>query len=108
MNHCKLNAGTPTAIATFVLVLILAAAAVATAIESNEVPSNISSSTVIGVPIEGLKVSDLRDSFNELHNGHRHEAIDIMRPRGTPVHAVIRGTIRKLYRSSAGGNTVYE
>jgi peptidoglycan LD-endopeptidase LytH len=62
----------------------------------------------ISPPIAGLKKSDLRDSFNELHFGHRHEAIDIMEPRGTPVLAVTDGTIAKLLDSKAGGNTIYE
>ena len=59
-------------------------------------------------PISGLTLKDLRDSFEEVHNGHRHEAIDIMEPRGTPVHAVVSGTIRKLFRSKPGGYTIYE
>lgn len=59
-------------------------------------------------PIEGLKASDVRDMFAELHSGHPHEAIDLMEPRGTPVHAVVDGIIRKLFLSEAGGITVYE
>ena len=59
-------------------------------------------------PISGLTLADLRDTFEEGHNGHRHEAIDILEPRGTPVHAVVSGTIRKLFLSKPGGNTVYQ
>ncbi|HEY3836390.1 MAG TPA: M23 family metallopeptidase [Bryobacteraceae bacterium] len=59
-------------------------------------------------PIEGLTAADLRDVYEEIHNGHRHEAIDIMEPRGTPVHAVVAGEVRKLFLSKAGGNTIYE
>lgn len=62
----------------------------------------------IGSPLEGLKLSDLHDTFSDVHNGHAHEAIDIMAPRGTPVHAVVPGTIRKLFLSKAGGITIYE
>jgi peptidoglycan LD-endopeptidase LytH len=62
----------------------------------------------IASPLEGLKLSDLHDSFNEVHNGHAHEAIDIMAPRGTPVHAAVSGTIRKLFLSKPGGITIYE
>jgi murein DD-endopeptidase MepM/ murein hydrolase activator NlpD len=59
-------------------------------------------------PISGLGLTNLRDTFGDFHNGHRHEAIDIMEPRGTPVHAVVPGTIRKLFFSVRGGVTIYE
>ena len=62
----------------------------------------------IGAPFESLKRSELRDSFNEIHHGHRHEAIDIMKPRGTPILAVTDGTIEKLFLSKPGGLTIYE
>jgi murein DD-endopeptidase MepM/ murein hydrolase activator NlpD len=59
-------------------------------------------------PIRGLALADLRDTFAEVHNGHAHEAIDIIEPKGTPVRAVVRGTIRKLFLSKPGGNTIYQ
>ena len=59
-------------------------------------------------PIRGLALANLREMFDEIHNGHRHEAIDILEPRGTPVHAVVSGTIRKLFLSKPGGNTIYQ
>ena len=59
-------------------------------------------------PIAGLAVADLHDTFEETHNGHRHEGIDILEPRGTPVRAVVSGTIRKLFLSKPGGNTIYQ
>jgi len=59
-------------------------------------------------PISGLALASLQDSFEEIHNGHLHEAIDILEPRGTPVHAVVSGTIRKLFLSKPGGNTIYQ
>lgn len=59
-------------------------------------------------PIDGLTPASLHDTFGEVHSGHAHEAIDIMAPAGTPVHAVVSGTIRKLFLSKPGGNTIYE
>ncbi len=59
-------------------------------------------------PISGLTLANLRDTFDEFHNGHRHEAIDIMEPRGTPVRAVVPGTIQKLFFSVPGGRTIYQ
>ena len=62
----------------------------------------------VAPPFAALRMSDLRDSFDEQHFGHRHEAIDIMEPRGTPIRAVDDGTIRKLFLSAAGGTTIYQ
>lgn len=59
-------------------------------------------------PIDKLTPADLHDTFSAVHNGHAHEAIDIMAPLGTPVHAAVSGTIRKLFLSKPGGNTIYE
>jgi murein DD-endopeptidase MepM/ murein hydrolase activator NlpD len=59
-------------------------------------------------PIGGLALANLRDMFEEAHSGHPHEAIDILEPRGTPVHAVVSGTVRKLFLSKPGGNTIYQ
>ena len=59
-------------------------------------------------PIRGLTLASLRDTFEEARNGHPHEAIDILEPRGTPVLAVVSGTVRKLFLSKPGGNTIYE
>jgi murein DD-endopeptidase MepM/ murein hydrolase activator NlpD len=58
-------------------------------------------------PIEGLKASELHDSFEEMRGTGRHEAIDIPAPRGTPVHAVVDGVIAKLFLSKPGGKTIY-
>ena len=59
-------------------------------------------------PIRGLALANLRDMFEEIHNGHPHEAIDILAPRGTTVRAVVSGTIRKLFFSERGGKTIYQ
>jgi murein DD-endopeptidase MepM/ murein hydrolase activator NlpD len=59
-------------------------------------------------PIRGLALANLRDTFEEVHAGHKHEAIDIAEPRGTPVRAAASGTIRKLFLSKPGGNTIYQ
>lgn len=59
--------------------------------------------------MEGVNASDLRDTFTQARSGgRRHDAIDILAPRGTPVIAAVDGTIRKLFLSRAGGLTIYE
>ena len=67
-----------------------------------------SSITEMTPPIRGLALANLRDTFDEIHSGQRHEAIDILEPRGTPVRAAVSGTIRKLFLSKPGGNTIYQ
>lgn len=63
----------------------------------------------LAMPVEGMRFSDVRDTFNEARpGGRRHEATDIIAARGTPVLAVEDGTIRKLFLSRPGGNTIYE
>src|SRR5258708_1620466 len=61
------------------------------------------------MPVAGVKPSSLLDTYVESRgSGRRHEATDIMSPRGTPVHAFADGVIQKLFVSKAGGNSIYE
>ena len=62
----------------------------------------------VAMPIAGISASSLSDTFNETHNGHKHEALDIMAPRGTPVMAAVEGNVAKLFKSEEGGLTVYQ
>ncbi len=64
--------------------------------------------TNLAMPVEGVAPRDLHDNFADERGGHRHEALDIMAPRGTPVHAVAEGNVAKLFFSKAGGITVYQ
>src|ERR1700732_2324735 len=63
----------------------------------------------LGLPVANFKLSDMLDTFNAGRAGERrHEATDIVAPRGTPVLAADDGTIVKLFRSVPGGRTIYQ
>ena len=61
------------------------------------------------VPLPGVKASELRDTFNETRGGgtRKHEALDIMAPRGTPVLSASAGRVLKLHNSKDGGLMIY-
>ena len=60
------------------------------------------------IPVEGVAATSLRPQFDERRGAGRHEAIDIMAPRGTPVRAAGDGKLVKLFTSVPGGLTVYQ
>jgi len=62
----------------------------------------------LAMPVTGVDPSKLHTNFEELRSGHRHEALDMMAPRGTPVTAVAQGNVVKLFISKQGGLTVYQ
>jgi peptidoglycan LD-endopeptidase LytH len=62
----------------------------------------------LGIPVEGLKAAELRDTFADSRGTHAHEALDILAPRGTRVLAVDDGRVVKLFNSVRGGLTVYQ
>ena len=61
------------------------------------------------IPVPGVRKADLPDTFNEMRDGgtRKHEALDIMAPRGTPVLSASAGRVLKLHDSKDGGLMVY-
>jgi murein DD-endopeptidase MepM/ murein hydrolase activator NlpD len=62
------------------------------------------------IPVADVRADDLDDTFLDTRseaNPRPHEAIDIMAAKGTDVVAAGPGTIAKLHRSAAGGNSIY-
>ncbi len=61
------------------------------------------------LPVEGFAREKLRDTFNDTRGGERrHEGLDMLAPRRTPVLAVEDGTVAKLFLSKPGGLTIYQ
>jgi peptidoglycan LD-endopeptidase LytH len=71
-------------------------------------PAATTGSSSLRLPIDGMNVDAVKGGFVE-RRGHRpHEAVDILAPRNTPVHAVQNGTIARLFTSKQGGLTIYQ
>ena len=62
------------------------------------------------VPIDAADPAAWKGEFAQKRDsgGRPHEAVDILAPRNTPIHAVEDGTIAKLFLSRQGGNTIYQ
>ena len=61
------------------------------------------------IPVAGVAPEDLVDTFTDARRqGRRHDAIDILAPRGTPVLAARPGRVLRLFESDKGGLTVYQ
>ena len=62
----------------------------------------------IFIPVAGVTMSQLYDTFDEGRDGGRvHRALDIMAPRGTPVLSADSGRILRISTGALGGNTIY-
>lgn len=62
----------------------------------------------LDVPVDGIARAEIPDNFRQARGSRVHEAVDILAPRHTPVHAVEDGTIARLFFSKAGGITIYQ
>jgi murein DD-endopeptidase MepM/ murein hydrolase activator NlpD len=71
-------------------------------------PAAKAASASLLVPIEGVSADSFKGGFAEMRGKRPHEAVDILAPRGTPIHAAQDGTIAKLFSSKHGGTTIYE
>jgi murein DD-endopeptidase MepM/ murein hydrolase activator NlpD len=60
------------------------------------------------LPVQGVGAGQLTDNFNDRRDGRRHDALDIIASRGTPVIAAVEGNVVKLFHSKLGGTTVYQ
>lgn len=61
------------------------------------------------IPVLDVAATDLIDTFTDERGGgtRLHEALDIPAAAGASVVAAAPGTVERLFRSDAGGNTVY-
>ena len=78
------------------------------ALDAQLAPSAAQSRQLL-IPVQNIRPADLTDTYSDSRGGgtRLHEALDIMAPKGTSVLSSAPGTIEKLFRSKAGGNTIY-
>lgn len=61
-------------------------------------------------PLPGLDLSKLTSNFDEARGAggaRRHDALDILAPRGTPILSAASGRLMRMFTSKAGGLMVY-
>ena len=59
------------------------------------------------IPVDGVGLSDIENSFNAPRSGgRRHNAIDIVAPRHAPVRATTAGYVSERDVKSLGGRTI--
>jgi murein DD-endopeptidase MepM/ murein hydrolase activator NlpD len=76
---------------------------------SPAVAERLRPSLPLAVPVAQVRREDLVDTFDDRRGtDRRHEALDIVAARGTPVLAADDGEVVKLFLSKPGGLTVYQ
>lgn len=78
---------------------------------ADSVPGMVATTSTNGplrVPIDDAKIETFKGGFGERRGDRAHEAVDILAPRNTPIHAVDSGTIGRFFVSKQGGNTIYQ
>lgn len=60
------------------------------------------------LPVRGVQLAKVQESFDAPRDGgRRHDAVDIMAPRGTPILAAIAGTVLRVGANALGGNVIW-
>jgi len=60
------------------------------------------------LPVRGVSLGKVEDSFDAPRDGgRRHDAVDIMAPRGTPILAATDGTVLRVGTNALGGNVIW-
>lgn len=63
--------------------------------------------TTLVIPVQGVTARSLRDNFDDRRGARRHDAIDILAPRDTPVLSASAGQVLQLSDNDDGGLMVF-
>ena len=87
--------------------VVLAGSAVAAGSVSSSEAVNYLLARGMEIPVAGITLSRLRDTFDEGRDaGRTHRALDILAPRGTAVLAADSGRILRIGTNTLGGNII--
>lgn len=86
----------------------LAARPALSAVAKSGIPADVPHASPLYFPVPSVAASRLDDSFDAPRGGGRkHNAIDILAPKGSPVLSVEDGHVLRLTRNASGGISLY-
>lgn len=68
--------------------------------------SEVGSSLVMLMPVEGLRVAEVENNFGAARGGRWHEGVDLFAARGTPVRPAAAGVVWHAGETGLGGLSV--
>jgi peptidoglycan LD-endopeptidase LytH len=63
--------------------------------------------TVLYMPVQGVTVKEVKDTWHAPRGGRIHEGQDFLAKRGTPIFSATPGIVLQIGRDGIGGNSIF-